>query len=256
MLYVILNLLLLGALVGSEFVGLSLKDKLALKDLLMGGNYYDFPVGPSPRDLENTATNSKVVIPPLTFIAGGAGEGVQHLGAEGDIPNRQNPIPEVSSQYDNPPNPCPQLEDLTNKMRVYSKIHRHQVCACEKGWDAGERRDCSEAPKCCLPNMPNDAEFVNRYQQSTRSLKNRQIFSQTRNKYSTGNKRADHSAKKTPVYKRSANPFLEGNMLNNVAKKSPNMMNAYVNPYIYNQPRLHSVVAKKAPLYSGSKPVM
>lgn len=254
--YVILSMLLLGALASSEYSGMSLRDRIALRNLLMNSNYYDFPLAPSQRDLENTATNSKVVIPPLTFIAGGAGEGVQHLGAEGDIPNRQNPIPEVSSQYDNPPNPCPPGGELTGKVKVYSKVHRHQVCACEKGWEAGERRDCSSAPKCCLPDMPNDAEFVNQYQLSERSLKNRQLFTQTRNKYSVGDKRSDHMAKKSPVYKRSINSYLPGDMVRHVSKKSAYPIRTYVNPYIYNQPHLKSVVAKKAPVYSGAKPIM
>ncbi|XP_041468273.1 uncharacterized protein LOC121418453 [Lytechinus variegatus] len=252
MLYVILNVLLLGALASSEYSGMSLRDRIALRNLLMNSNYYDFPLAPSQRDLENTAINSKVVIPPLTFIQGGTGEGVQHLGAEGDIPNRQNPIPEVSSQYDNPPNPCPPGGDLAGKKPVQSKVH-DLICACEEGWDLKERRDCSAAPKCCMPNMPNDSEFVNQYQLTERAIKNQQLFSQTRNKYSTGAKRSDHMAKKTPVYKRSINSYLPGNMVRHVSKKSAYPIRTYVNPYTYNQPHLNSVVAKKAPLYSGAK---
>lgn len=68
--YVILSMLLLGALASSEYSGMSLRDRIALRNLLMNSNYYDFPLAPSQRDLENTATNAKVVIPPLTFIAG------------------------------------------------------------------------------------------------------------------------------------------------------------------------------------------
>lgn len=41
------------------------------------------------------------------LVIGGTGEGKQHLGSDGKIPNKQVAIPEIQSGYETPPNPCP-----------------------------------------------------------------------------------------------------------------------------------------------------
>lgn len=53
---------------------------------------------------ESTELNLVYII---VFCLGGTGEGKQHLGSDGKIPNKQVAIPEIQSGYDTPPNPCP-----------------------------------------------------------------------------------------------------------------------------------------------------
>ncbi|XP_038073772.1 neuroendocrine protein 7B2-like isoform X2 [Patiria miniata] len=195
----------------------SSSDRLALRSYLRDtllGDVGDAMVGPATR--EESAAMNKLIIPPNTFVSGGAGEGKQHLGSAGKIPNKQVAIPEVHAGYSTPPNPCPKTMDEKDKESVKSTLHPRLKCFCENGWqdDEAETLDCTESENCCLATMSNTAAFVSQYQQTGEAQEQQYM-----------------------PFKRSLGVRRSG------TKR--------FNPYLDNQPYIDSLVAKKAPRLSG-----
>ncbi|XP_022104832.1 neuroendocrine protein 7B2-like isoform X2 [Acanthaster planci] len=191
----------------------SSSDRLALRSYLRDallGDIGDAMVGPATR--EESAANNKLIVPPNTFVSGGAGEGKQHLGSLGKIPNKQVAIPEIHSGYSTPPNPCPKTMDEAGKDSVKSLMHPRLTCFCEPGWqdDQLESLDCTESDKCCLATMSNTAAFVSQYQETGEAEEQQYM------------------------------PFKRSPGLRRPATKR-------FNPYLDDQPRIQGVVAKKSP---------
>ncbi|XP_071800708.1 neuroendocrine protein 7B2-like isoform X1 [Asterias amurensis] len=219
---------------------ISPSDRLALRSYLreaLLGDMDEVMVGPATR--EESAANNKLIIPPNTFVSGGAGEGKQHLGASGKIPNKQVALPEVRPGYSTPPNPCPKTMDKDGRDIVKSEVHPRLVCYCMSGWeDTGSDEDCTESDNCCLAQMPNTADFVNQYQQAGEP-KEQSYMPFKRNQFHDGEQRVQLVAKKSPeiIAKRSLG--------------SRRLPTKRYNPYIDGQPYMEGVVAKKSPGLSG-----
>lgn len=217
-------------------------ERLAIRSYILRNLYDTTGIEGEPATRKDEAAPAtKPAIPPNTFVSGGTGEGKQHLGSDGKIPNKQVAIPEIQSGYETPPNPCPVNAKTDDLEHVASQKHPESQCACIKGWNEN-KEDCTEAAKCCLMDMPNQAEYVARYQLEGRVDGFADPFAN--NQYiGGGNKRAEHVAKKSPMLrKRSA-----------VYNRYP--MQRRYNPYLTGQ-RVSSVVAKKAPAYANRLPVM
>lgn len=239
---------------------LSPEEQVALENMLAGagGGYYDDAYNPETRNED--PNSNKPVIPPNTAVAGGAGEGKQHLGPN-LIPNKQRIVPEISPPvYDNPPNPCPSVGEKKHTIDVESetKADMNIVCKCQEGWER-EGVDCVEAQACCIPNMPNEASFVEQFQQVGQATEEdndifQNIYSK-RSRYHQGEKKAGHVAKKSPVVKRGSNFVGRTDEFNRFRPQSKLRMDRR-NKYFQGGYK-SNVVAKKSPELSGAHlPVM
>ncbi|XP_071833746.1 neuroendocrine protein 7B2-like [Apostichopus japonicus] len=217
-------------------------ERLAIRSYILRNLYDTTGVENEPATRKDEAApETKPAIPPNTFVSGGTGEGKQHLGSDGKIPNKQVAIPEIQSGYDTPPNPCPVNAKVKDLEQVVSQRHPDSRCACINGWDE-DKEDCTEASKCCLMNMPNLAEFVAKYQNEARVDGFADPFAS--NQYiGGGNKRAEHVAKKSPMLSKRS------------IRLHSDRIDRHFNPYLAGQ-RLSSNVAKKAPAYANRLPVM
>lgn len=63
-----------------------------------------------------------ILFPYILVFLGGTGEGKQHLGSDGKIPNKQVAIPEIQSGYDTPPNPCPVNAKVKGQLQLMFNI--------------------------------------------------------------------------------------------------------------------------------------
>ncbi|XP_019625604.1 PREDICTED: uncharacterized protein LOC109470951 [Branchiostoma belcheri] len=168
--------------------------------------------------------------------AGGASEGVQHLGPAGNIPNLWAAMVESDNNrkpdaYPNPPNPCPKgytaedgcIEDMPDTAD-FSRLYQAREEALRGGQEEG-------APYSS-PRGPGGAPYGNELNELEYYL----------NPYRAGEKREAVVAKKSPLYlrrrrslglssavametdEREDNPFFKGEKLRHVAaKKSPEL---------------------------------
>ncbi|XP_033105442.1 uncharacterized protein LOC117107779 [Anneissia japonica] len=184
-----------------------------------------------------------------TYVAGGTGEGKQKIGESGELANKQVAIPEIGIYgYDTPPNPCPGDQMSKGYTPVRSVIYPNLKCSCAESWDKDKIMDCTQSSMCCLPNMPNTAQFVNRYQEMPRkSGLDRYRLEEFQ---PDGLKRSTLVAKKSPNMNINKRGFAWNREENTALKQRR------INPYMMADSQLRSVVAKKAPQYSGGIPAM